>query len=96
MTSTTRDALSTNISDYNAFVTAAALSVPELAALSTAWHVIGATAAVDARDNTSTNPGVDGVGVPIYLLNGTLLATDNNDCWADRSWSRSRLPRLGP
>ena len=35
----------------------------------------------DARDNTGTNPLVDGVGVPIYLLNDTLLANSNADLW---------------
>ena len=35
-----------------------------------------------ARDNTSTNPGSDGVGVPIFLMDGTtLFASNNNDLW---------------
>ena len=36
---------------------------------------------VDARDNNGTNPDVEGVGVPIFLLNDTLLANDNLDFW---------------
>jgi len=48
------------------------------------WFVIGSTdlGPVDARDNTGTNPGVDGVGVPIYLVDGiTLVASNNADLW---------------
>ena len=47
----------------------------------TSWYVIGSTAAVAARDNTSTNPFVDGAGVPIYLTDGTKIADDNWDLW---------------
>lgn len=57
-TSTTRDATSSNIADYNAFVTGVADSVPELLLLGTTWTAIASTASVDARDNTSTNPAL--------------------------------------
>ena len=80
VTSTTRDAISADIADYNSFVTAAANAVPELAALATTWRAIGTTTAVDARDNTNTNPGVE-VGLPIYRLDDTLLVNDNADLW---------------
>lgn len=82
VTSGARDALSGDIDDYNAFVTLAANAVPELAALGTTWRAIGSTAAIDARDNTHTNPLVDGLGVPIYSLDGVdLIAADNADLW---------------
>jgi len=80
LTSTTRAATSTNIADYNDFVTGVANDVPELALLSTTWTVIGSTATVDARDNTGTNPN-DATGAPIYLLNDTKLADSNSDLW---------------
>jgi hypothetical protein len=81
VTSINRDATSLDIADYNAFVTAVALGVPELAALGAAWTAIASTAAIDARDNTGTNPN-DGVGVPIFLLDGlTQVASDNADLW---------------
>lgn len=80
VTSTTSNSTSSNIADYNAFVTAVANSVPELAALGTTWSAIGSTDTVDARDNTGTNPGVD-PGVNIYLLNDSLLALNNADLW---------------
>lgn len=82
VTSTTRDAQSTNIADYNTFVTNAANAVPQLAALSTTWSAIGSTAAVDARDNTLTNPGVGAdASVPIYTLNNTRIDPTNAALW---------------
>ncbi|MCZ6699364.1 MAG: hypothetical protein O7D94_10580 [Planctomycetota bacterium] len=81
VTSTTRDATSTVIGVYNTFVTGVANAVPELLALGTTWTAIGSTSAVDARDNTSTNPITSDPSVPIYLLNDTLLATGNADLW---------------
>jgi hypothetical protein len=80
VTSTTRDATSSNIADYNAFVTTAANSVPELAALGTTWKAIGSTPSVAARDNTGTNPGIS-LGVPIYTRQNTIIATSNADLW---------------
>jgi hypothetical protein len=45
------------------------------------WKIIGSTSAIDARDNTSTNPTVE-TGCAIYLLDGsTLVASDNADLW---------------
>jgi hypothetical protein len=79
-TSTSRDGASADIADYNAFVTAAANSSPELAALSTTWTAIASTPTVDARDNTNTNFNI-AAGVPIYRLDGTLVANDNFDLW---------------
>ncbi|MFU8781318.1 MAG: hypothetical protein ACNA71_09910, partial [Kiritimatiellia bacterium] len=47
------------------------------------WKVIGSTAAVDARDNTATNPNVHGDGHPVFLLDGnTLIAADFNELWS--------------
>jgi hypothetical protein len=56
LTSKFRDATSTTIADYNAFVTGVANGVPELAALGTTWRVIGSTQLVAATDNTDTSP----------------------------------------
>jgi hypothetical protein len=84
LTSTTRDATSSNIEDYNTFVTNAAAAVPELAALNTTWKAIASTAAVDARDNSDTRPsGVSGgsLGARIFLLNDTLLTNNNDALW---------------
>ena len=80
VTSTTRDATSTNIADYNSFVAGVAAGQPELAALGTTWTAIASTATVDARDNTNTNPTLE-VGVPIYNLGDARIASTNADLW---------------
>jgi hypothetical protein len=79
ITSTMPGATLTDIADYNALVQGLA----DAAGLGDAtWNVIGSTDAVDARDNTSTNPTVDGVGCPILLVDGiTVVANDNADLW---------------
>ncbi len=79
LTTGTRNAASTDITDYDAFVTAEANSVPELSSLSTTWQVLGSTATVDARDHTGTDPF--GPGVPIYRLDDIRLADDYADLW---------------
>jgi len=76
-----RDAQAPSIDDYNAFVTTQANYSNELAALGLAWKVIGSTYAVDARENTSTIPGTDGAGIPIYRLDGTRIADSYADLW---------------
>ncbi len=79
-TSTSTDALSSSIATYDAFVTAVALSVPELAALGTTWRVVASTTSISARDHTGTNPLVE-TGVPIYRLDDTLRASTNALLW---------------
>jgi hypothetical protein len=64
-------ATSSDIADYNFDVNTEADSVAALAALSTTWLDIGSTATVNAIDNI----GID-AGVPIYDLNGDLIASD--------------------
>jgi hypothetical protein len=63
---------SSNIDDYDAFVTAQANMNPALVALSTTWKVIGSTPTVDAV----THIGVTG---PVYLLSGARIATGSAD-----------------
>lgn len=72
-------ALSSNISTYDSFVSNQANSNPVLAALGTTWKTIGSTPSVNARDHTGTNPIT--VGLPIYNLNGDLVASSNSDLW---------------
>jgi hypothetical protein len=83
--SATTNATSADISTYNAFVQglANATTVYDIGADEGAtWNVIGSTDAVDARDNTSTNPAVNGTGEPIFLLDGsTVVANDYADLW---------------
>lgn len=80
VTSTVGEAFTGDIDVYNDFVTVAANSQAALVALGTTWTAIASTVAIDARDNTDTNPV--STGVPIYLLDGTTKIADNNaDLW---------------
>lgn len=46
------------------------------------WKVLGSTPTVNARDNTATNPAVNGSGHPIMLIDGkTVVADDFNRLW---------------
>ena len=81
VTSATRDAVPTDITEYNAFVQAAA-DVSALGLADADWKVIGSTATVDARDNTSTNIAINGTGEAIFLLDGsTTVVNDYADLW---------------
>ena len=87
VTDGTRDATSTNIDDYNKFVTNEVTGSPLATALTAAgfnlgtitWKAIGSTDSVAARDNTGTNPS--STGVPIYLIDGNRVANNNADLW---------------
>jgi PEP-CTERM motif len=79
VTSTSTNAMSSNIAYYNAFVTNAADLDPALESLGTTWTAIASTSTVAARDNTNTSPS--SVGLPIYNLAGQLVATSNADLW---------------
>lgn len=80
VTSTTRDATSTNISDYNTFVDNTAKATGSLLNnVNTTWKAIGSTASVNAIDNTNTPTSV--TGIPIYLVDGTRIADNYADLW---------------
>ncbi|MCA2504427.1 MAG: PEP-CTERM sorting domain-containing protein [Microcystis sp. M54BS1] len=93
VTDGTRDATSTNIDDYNKFVTNdarggtpgidtaldVALNASGFNPNTIEWKVIGSTDSVAARDNTGTNPS--STGVPIYLIDGNRVANNNADLW---------------
>ncbi|MEM7199220.1 MAG: hypothetical protein AAF628_03080 [Planctomycetota bacterium] len=95
LSSSTRDATSSDIADYDALVSADADRVSELVALSTNWQAVASTDAVDARDHTSTLPstaGGAGVGVPIYRPDGTRLADNYDRLWGAQSQSLLAAP----
>jgi hypothetical protein len=75
VTAGTRDATSSNISDYNAFVTQQAALGTSLPSGAT-WHAIGSTTAIDAIDNAPTYDTI-----PIYNTNGQLIASGKTDLW---------------
>lgn len=80
--SSTRDATSTDINDYNDFVQTSANTGTASANLATvSWTAIGSTSTVDAKTNTGTDEGAE-TGVPVLLLDGfTVMATNNADIW---------------
>ncbi len=80
---------------YNTFVNNVANFVPELAALGTEWKVVGSTDQINARDNTGTDPTTDGVGVPIFLLNDTLLVGNYTDLWENRLERDPSITEMG-
>ncbi len=94
VTSTSRNAISTDIADYNDFVQAAA-DASSLSALGQTWKAIGSTASVDARDNTNTNPFADGTGEPLYVVDGTKIAVDYQDLWDGSILSPLSTTELG-
>jgi hypothetical protein len=88
VTSGARDATSSNIADYNTFVTNAARNSSVLdTALTNAgfnplainWTAIASTSAVNARVNTQTQ--ATDTSRPIYRLDGALVATSYTDLW---------------
>ena len=82
LSSTKRDATSTDIADYNTFVQDLALSGhANIHDHASRFKVVGCTRAVDARDNTRTTS----VGIPIYWLGGNKVA-DNYTDFYDGSW----------
>ena len=82
LSSTKRDGTATAIADYNIFVqTRAAAGHTDIQSYSAGFKVVGCTADVDARDNTSTT----GTGVPIYWLGGNKVADTYADFY-DVTW----------
>ena len=88
ITSTTRDATSSGIGDYNVHVqTAAQAGHTDIQSYKSGFRVVASTSAKDARDNTSTT----GTGVAIYWLNGNKVA-DNYGDFYDGSWDDETNP----
>ena len=97
LSSTGRNATSSDIEDYNAFVqNRAAAGHADIREYSAGFRVVGCTEATDARDNTRTT----GQGVPIYWLGGNRLADDYGDFydgdWDDEANPKDELGANGP
>ena len=93
MTSTTINGASDDIAVYNSHVQNAANAA---GFGSVTWNFIGSTLTVDARDNTGTNPGTDGTGVGIFLVDGTtIVAASNADLWDGNVASNINLNENG-
>ena len=90
-------ATSASISTYDASVTSQANTSAELVALGTTWRVIGSTSAVDAKIHTDTDDSPAGTnGVPIYRLDGLIIARDYDDLWDGRISNTLNVTQVGP
>ena len=86
VTSTTRNAVPTDISTYTEFVRGRAATGHSASQFSSSrFRVVGSTASVDARDHTGTRYSSSNRGVPIHWLNGDKVA-DNYQDFYDGSW----------
>ena len=85
----TRDATSSDIAVYNAFVQAqAAAGHSAIRPYSANFRALGSTASTHARNNTCTT----GTSVPIYWLNGRKVA-DNYGDFYDGTWDDETRPK---
>ena len=80
VTSLTTTALSTDIDDYNIHAQNDASQSATLNALGSTWKAVGSTSAVDAIDNTASQPDA-GDQFPIYTTGGARVANDYTDLW---------------
>ena len=93
VTSTRRNAISTNIGDYNSFVQGAARSGHSaIRPFASQFRVVGSTASVDARDNTGTTYTSSDKGPPIHWLRGNKVADDYENFY-DGGWDDERNVR---
>ena len=89
LSSTTRNATSSDITDYNTFIqNRAAAGHTDIQAYSNGFKVVGCTEDDDARDNTGTTFTSSDKGVPIYWLGGTKVADQYQDFY-DGSWDNA-------
>ncbi len=91
VTDSTRDATSSDIADYDWFVTADANAAPELTTLNTSWRAVASTTALDARVHTGMDAGS---GVPIYRPDGIRIADDYDHLFSGAGSQRYAPPNI--
>ena len=94
LSSTKRNATSSDIETYNTFVqNQAAAGHANIQDHASRFKVVGCTEDIDARDNTGTN--TNGPGVPIYWVGGNKVADSYTDfydgSWDDEANDRNQL-----
>jgi len=77
VTSTARDATSTDIADYNNFVDARGDTLENNPYGGITWKCIGSTSTVNAKDNI----GYASSSSPVYNLQGDLITNNSADLW---------------
>ena len=75
VTSESRDALSSNIDDYDNFVQSVADAAPVVGPWGLSWQAWASTPTVDARDHTETHPDLLD-SAPVYRIDGELLSAN--------------------
>lgn len=93
VTSVTRRATASGITNYDTFVQDTAggnNGHHAIRAVSDSFQILGSTSAVDARDHTVTMHTPDSPGVPVYWLGGDKVADHYGDFY-DGSWD-SNVP----
>lgn len=81
VTSTTRDATSSDINVYNTFVQAAADAGSVTNPLGLTWNVLGSTESVNAQSNTSIFQS-DTDAVTFFNTSGSIVAMSGSDLWS--------------
>ena len=94
LSSTKRNATSSDIETYNTFVqNQAAAGHANIQDHASRFKVVGCTEDIDARDNTGTN--TNGPGVPIYWVKGNKVADHYTEfysgTWDDEANDRNQL-----
>ena len=96
VTSTTRNAASTNIADYNSFVQSrAAAGHSSIRPFASQFRAVGSTETVHARDNTSTTYTSADKGPLIWWLNGSKAADHYQGLLRRQLGQRKRQERSG-
>ena len=86
VSSTTRNATSGTIGDYDSFIqNLVAAGHSGIQVYSSLFRAVGCTSSVDARDHTSTTYTSTDKGVPIYWLGGAKASDDYEDFY-DGGW----------
>ena len=93
MTSAERTAESSDASDYDDFVQSVADAAPEVGSWGYQWQAVVSSADTDARDRINVNHEVE-VGVPIYRIDGLIIAEDYSKFWPDTDNGINRIPQL--
>lgn len=88
VSSTTRDAYSSDITDYDAHVQAAADAAGIGVTEGVSWYAIGSTSSVDARDHAL-------VSGPVYRVDGVRIAAGYDDLWDGTIEASLSITELG-
>ena len=93
LSSAKRTAESSDASDYDEFVQSLADAAPEVGSWGYQWQAVVSSADTDARDRINVNHEVE-VGVPIYRIDGLIIAEDYSKFWPDTDGDINFIPPL--